>query len=97
MDEILEIQDQISGLVIEFHDVDLHLERLDRFLSALNHTLVHVHANNYAEASDDGIPLSIEMTFSSHLAQERCPKLPSVLDFANDPTEPEYKVKFWES
>ena len=43
LDDILKYASDISGLVIEFHDVDLHQERILNFIQKLPLTLVHIH------------------------------------------------------
>jgi len=48
LETLLTNQARVSGLVIEFHDCDLHLEKIKRFRSEFDLKLVHIHANNYA-------------------------------------------------
>jgi hypothetical protein len=65
LDQIIESKKRFSGLVIEFHDVDLHRERLKAFVAALDtHAIVWIHANNYGGRSADGDPIVIEMSFA---------------------------------
>jgi hypothetical protein len=62
-DDLIEIRDQISGIVIECHDVDLHLEKIKKFINNIGLTLVHVHANNMAEVDKFDVPTLLELTF----------------------------------
>jgi len=57
--------DNLVGLAIEFHDVDLHRERISEFIELMKptHPLVHLHANNIGGLDPSGDPLAIEATF----------------------------------
>lgn len=63
LDQLVRHQESISGLVIEFHDCDLHRERIVDFIRAFDLRLVHIHGNNCGGCDDNGDPLVIEMTF----------------------------------
>jgi hypothetical protein len=56
----------LSGLVIEFHNVDLHLDKIVDFVNKINLELIHVHANNAGIPKLDlnNNPTVIELTFS---------------------------------
>jgi hypothetical protein len=62
-DDLIKIRDQISGIVIECHDVDLHLEKIKIFINNIGLTLIHVHANNTAEVDKSNVPTLLELTF----------------------------------
>lgn len=95
LDDLLEYQDRLSGIVIEFHDVDLHLQRIVDFTEKLRLEVAHVHANNYAPISDKGIPLVIEVTYSRHGEfLETAPSLPHRYDRPNKPEYPEIQIEF---
>lgn len=64
LDEFVEQADKICGLTIEFHDIDLHLERIERFIEDFSLELVHIHPNNYGGYDDKNNPIVIEMTFA---------------------------------
>lgn len=87
---------RISGLVIEFHDCDLHLASIERFVERFPLKLVHIHANNYAPVrSEDRLPLVLEMTFSRFGVE--CgggPCLPHPLDMPNNKAVREIAVNF---
>lgn len=63
--DIIARQDAISGFVIEFHDVDLHMDRISRFIddAALWFFVEHLHINNYGALAPNGLPTAIEMSF----------------------------------
>ncbi len=85
LNELIMNQNRMSGLVIEFHDCDLHLEEIKKFIKDFGLNLVHIHANNYAPVRlDDGLPTVLEFTFSKF--GEICTKtnLPHKLDMPND-------------
>ena len=95
LEAIILNQEKICGLAIEFHDVDLHLDKINYFIKKLNLTLIHVHANNSSPVTSFGIPLVLELTFSRNC--ERSPQetfLPHILDAPNDPRKPEILLSF---
>ena len=88
-------QNRISGLVLELHDCDLHLKTIERFIDRFNLRLAHIHANNYAPIRlDDGLPIAMELTFSSGCALEECAILPHRLDMPNNRKEGEITLSF---
>ena len=84
LDDLLINQKKIVGLVIEFHDCDIHLEKITKFLSLFNLTLVHIHGNNFAETDLNGNIVILELTFSKNPTQvsDIC-VLPNKLDMPN--------------
>jgi hypothetical protein len=46
LDEIINHQNKIVGLIIEFHDVDINLEKIENFIKKFKLTLTHIHPNN---------------------------------------------------
>jgi hypothetical protein len=65
LDQIIDNSKKINGLVIEFHDFDLHQKVIEKFLSDLDLKLVHLHVNNFGTINNEGIPSAVELTFSS--------------------------------
>ena len=65
LDQIIKNSKKINGLAIEFHDFDLHQNVIEKFVNELDLKLVHIHVNNYGTINSDGIPSTIELTFSS--------------------------------
>ena len=86
-------QDRISGLVLEFHDCDLHINSIITFIKNFSLQLVHIHANNSALIRlDDGLPLVLELTFSKYckVLNETC--LPHKFDMPNDKNGEEINI-----
>jgi hypothetical protein len=86
-------QDRISGLVLEFHDCDLHINLIKHFIQNFSLQLVHIHANNYAPIRlDDGLPLVLEFTFSKYCTVLNETLLPHKFDTPNDKGRPEINL-----
>ena len=67
LDDIKNYQHLISGLVIEFHDVDLNRDMIKKFINSLETLkLIHIHPNNAGGLCENGDPKLIEMTFSAN-------------------------------
>ncbi|MGB3617293.1 MAG: hypothetical protein WBA12_04190 [Catalinimonas sp.] len=96
LDEIVACADQLEGLAMELHDVDIHHARLEAFVRALPLSLVHVHANNHGGVDGRGDPVVLEMTFSRlpPSTQAEFVPLPHSRDQPNDPTLPEVELQF---
>ena len=85
----------IEGLAIEFHDADLHIDKIEQFIKKFPLTLVHTHCNNYSPLNDNNMPLAIECTFSCKTVSKQLVKhLPNVLDMPNNPLIEDYKLAF---
>ena len=52
-------------ILVEFHDIDLNLEKVEKFISNLKLDLVHIHPNNVGGVNSDGDPTIIEFTFAN--------------------------------
>ena len=92
--EILENQDKFTGIAIEFHDVDLHMQKILNFVNSLNMTLVHIHPMNQALVIND-VPVQIELTFSKNpLKINEQPRIPHPLDMPGNPSFEEVDLKF---
>jgi hypothetical protein len=96
LEEICSISPRLTGLVVEFHDVDIHLEKIEHFTKMLTLGIAHVHANNFTPINHKGTPLTIECTFSSSLknSNEIAPPLPHPLDMPNHSRKAEVRVFF---
>jgi hypothetical protein len=98
LDDIIFFQKHISGLVIEFHNVDLHMSRILDFIRKLNLTLVHIHGQNpggkdYLDQNQD--PIQIEITFSRFNSfLDLKSQIPHELDQPADPRFDEIKLFF---
>lgn len=94
LEEMIDLADRMSGAVIEFHDVDLHLERIEAFVKRFPLSLCHVHGNNFSPLSPGGVPLTIECSFTSQQGADAPLALPHRLDMPNDPAAAEYALTF---
>ena len=66
LDELIQIQNFICGMIIEFHDVDLHIDKIVKFINDSNLTLTHIHPNNYGPTDKSGDPTVLELTFEKN-------------------------------
>lgn len=84
LDDLLQNANFLTGAVIEFHDVDLHLSRIQEFVRAFPLSIAHVHANNAAPvAGQDLIPTVLEITFTRHARITTACYMPHPLDMPN--------------
>lgn len=95
LDDILAEGNRICGLAIEFHDVDLHYPLIKECVENFPLSIAHVHHNSYAPISDSGIPLVLEVTFSSHapIAADEI-TLPHALDRPSAPNHELSEIRF---
>jgi hypothetical protein len=85
----------ISGLTIEFHDVDLNINRIIDFIKKFDLTLVHIHPNNYSNLGIDNIPTSLELSFSKDpVIIKKTLQFPHKLDQKNDKFSKDIKLIF---
>ena len=93
LDTIIKNQNHISGLVIEFHDFDVHLEKIKDFVHNFDLKLAHIHANNTAPIrSSDDLPLVMELTFSKYCKFLKSAELPHKLDMPTSRNVPEINL-----
>ena len=98
LNEILENQTYFTGIIIEFHNVDLHFPLILNFISNLKFELVHIHPQNPAPVTKDEIPTQIELTFAkSPVIKNVNPKIPHDLDMPANPNFKEIKLIFDEN
>ena len=93
LDDLLKLQNKISGIVIEFHDIDLFQDKIKDFVSQFKLELIHIHANNcnilWHEAN------VIELTFSKNPVITGAKiNLPHKYDHKNLMRLPEISIKF---
>ncbi len=95
LNELIIIQDMICGLVIEFHDIDLHIDQITNFIKTFNLTLTHIHPNNYGPRDPKDNPTVVELTFEKnpHEISEEI-NFPNLLDQPNDPISEDIDLKF---
>lgn len=86
LDDLIKYQDSISGAVIEFHDVDLHLSRIEQFVNVFPLRIGHIHVNNSGSIAGEGqTPTTLEITFTRHAELTSVCLLPHPLDMLNMP------------
>lgn len=85
LDELVEYADRISGLAIEFHDVDMRLDEIRNFVESFPLVLIHLHCNNNGGVGRNGIPTAIECSFTSAEVDrtQQVSQLPHALDMIN--------------
>lgn len=97
LDDIIQYKNILSGVVIEFHDFDLHLEKILRFIDLLGMDIVHFNVNNFGIINDtDTTPTVVEISFtnrSKSLMEESGRPLPKLI---NNPCGYDYSVLFVE-
>ncbi len=101
IEQLKNYHDILVGFVIEFHDVDIHRDRISRFIAELDgYQLVHIHANNVAEKTDDkGDPVTVEMSFLrddliTNQQEENISYPIEGLDYPNSPRDNDLPLKF---
>jgi hypothetical protein len=93
LNDIVKIQKKISGIVIEFHNIDLFLTKIEEFIKKIDLKLVHIHANNYGILYDE--TNVVELTFARNpTIINKKVILPNILDQPNNSKLPEIKIKF---
>jgi hypothetical protein len=94
LDTLSEYSNSLTGMAIEFHDCDLHLDKIKKFIKNINLNLVHIHANNFGDiATRDKLPLTLELTFSKNSKPLNKTMLPHELDMPNDKLKKEINIE----
>ena len=95
LDDLIALSDRICGLAIEFHDVDLHLDRIAAFVERFPLRLCHVHCNNNSPIGAASRPLVVEATFTRFpLLEGRPERLPHPKDMPNNARFEDYEIVF---
>jgi hypothetical protein len=66
LDDIIKFQNKINGLVIEFHDFDLNIDKIENFIKSFKCNLVHIHPNNSGPIGKNNIPSILECSFAKY-------------------------------
>lgn len=95
LNDIITLEDYFSGIVIEFHDIDLHLDKILKFIEKLDMSLVHIHPNNYGGVDKNSNPKVVEITFSKYpkIISKKV-RLPNILDKPNGEGIQDLELKF---
>lgn len=98
IDSLVSHAGRIAAVAIEFHQTE---SRRQEFCSAVKSMqtvfdIVHVHGNNCAGISPDGLPHALEVTFSRKAGGPRIKRrsLPIAIDRPNSPAKPDYRILF---
>ena len=95
LDDIIKFEDHIKGIVIEFHQVDLNIERINDFIKKTNLKLIHTHPNNFANYGLNNIPTSLEISFSKEPEKiSNNLEFPHLLDQKNNPNISDINLEF---
>lgn len=97
MEDLIKEQARFTGMVIELHDCGLHFDRIKAFIESIRMPLVNVHANNFGQLDGDGLPLVLELSFSSSVdpsVSSYVAALPHSLDMPNNPEDEEISLSF---
>lgn len=94
---------KINGLVVEFHDCDIHWDVFSTIMDQLSRefAVVHIHGNNFRPLIPDSLtPSTLEVSFLNRRLLSECPTevmdrypRPS-LDWPCNPTQPDYPIYF---
>lgn len=99
LDDIIRISHQLTGLIIEFHQIQepSRFNALTNFIGKVKLDLVHTHINNWAYmiSGSTYIPDVIELTFtsSSNVSWEPV-QLPHAFDMPNCADRDEFAIRF---
>lgn len=95
LNEILALQSRISGLVIEFHDCDIHRDKIENFINEFELDICHVHVNNCGPITKDAFPTTLEITFSRYIDfAGKSSQSPHLLDAPCDPKFEDIAIRF---
>ena len=94
-EDLLKIQNKIVCLVIEFHDIDLHIDKIEKFINETTLELVHIHPNNYCGLDRFGNPTVIEVSFEKNpTVVSDLFTIPHALDQNCNPNGPDININF---
>lgn len=94
-DDIVRFSERLTGIAIEFHDIDLNRERIDALLAQLpDFAVIALAANNFGGTDPNGDPLVVEMSIvrRDFLAPGDVPEMRRPIP--NDPKRPAIEPLF---
>lgn len=95
LDQLLEIAPQLSGLVMELHDLPFHIHQVLQFIEKIPLKICHLHINNWQPLNLQCIPKVIELSFSRYCSDVPIRNsLPNVLDRACCNSAPDFQLNF---
>ena len=94
LEDIISFSSYINGLVIEFHDVDLNLNKIINFINSIDLELIHIHPNNAINYRNN-IPPCLEFSFERNpIIVSNDVHFPHNLDQKNDKRNDDLKLNF---
>ena len=66
IDDVINLSKRFTGIIIEFHNADLNLNKIINFVDKLDLKLVHTHINNAGPLNKNFEPTLIECSFASN-------------------------------
>ena len=98
LDQIKKYSSSMNGLAIEFHNCDLHSDKIKNFINNFELQLVHIHVNNWALVNSDNSPRVIELIFSTKDFNKKITnfqkKFPISMDVPNNPLYEDLSIEF---
>jgi hypothetical protein len=95
LEDLVQVSDRVCGVAIEFHDFDLHQERVRDFLARTRLKVCHIHCNNYEPMNESATPLVIELSLTGfEVGDAADPRLPGALDMPNNRLREDYAIRF---
>ena len=95
LEDILKVQNKMSALIIEFHDIDKNRAVIENFIQRLELNLTHIHPNNYGKLDKNNDPIIIELSFEKYpKILDGNIKLRNILDEKNNPKKNDIFIKF---
>jgi hypothetical protein len=94
LDDIISFSSYINGLIIEFHDVDINLNKIITFINSIDLKLIHIHPNNSINYRNN-IPPCLEFSFERNpIIVSNDVHFPHNLDQKNDKRNDDLKLNF---
>lgn len=66
LDQIIAVQENLTGIAIEFHDFDLHEQRIKNFVKNIDLKIVSVNINTHTGLDRCSVPYTVEVVFSKN-------------------------------
>lgn len=65
INDILNFSKNIHLIIIEFHYLNKKRKKFEKIIKKLKHkfNIIHIHGNNYTSFCEDGLPITLEITF----------------------------------
>ena len=83
----------IAGIVIEFHNIDLFLSDIKKFINKIDLQLIHIHANNVGILWNEANIIELSFAKKPTVINKKV-TFPNKLDQPNIKNIPEIKIKF---